>query len=259
MTRLIIFLLALAALAGIYLLIKQLAKAPASHKSATSKTAEQDTQEIQPVVDLLDFDAIDEDGIIYTQGGGVRAILSVTPVNYDLLSDEEQNNIEAVWTATLAACASWPISMVLGTQPLNIRRNIDALRQSAAQNAINGSEALRQQFDNYAAHLAAYLDNWMRSREIRTKFAYIVVPVDGEPTRERALTELDRRCRTIAASLSRVDMPVRIMGYNEVVQLIYNILHGTSGVGSLDNVLAQDMFAPVVTGITQGTIQPAQG
>lgn len=167
-------------------------------------------------------------------------------INFFLLSDEEQNSVEAMWATLLASC-TFPIQIVIGTQPLNVRRNIELLRQAAE--GVPGQAVISEDSRAYATELANWLENWMRYSAVMVRYAYLVIPVDDEPNERRAMAELGRRCAMISDSLTRAGLGNRLLDYEEVAQLIYVILNGPhSATSSVDHSIEMGALWPVVSG-----------
>lgn len=144
-----------------------------------------------------------------------RLVMEVGAVNFQLLSDKEQNAIEDVF-AGFVASLSFPVQFFVQTRLLDMRERVEDLRERA--------EELDGAMRSYAAGLAAYLEELMARRSIMTKRTYVVLPAQAESF-EEASRELLRRAELVASWLKRCGLSCRVLGSLEVADMIYVLMN----------------------------------
>lgn len=168
-----------------------------------------------------------------------RAVIEVTPINYELFSDREQNTVEDAFAGFLASL-SFPVQFYIQTRLLEMHDRIDHLRRLAS--GLEG--ALR----DYAEGLADHLENLMALRSIMVKKTYVIIPAKADDFAE-AKVELERRADIVIAGLARCGLQSRRLGSAEVAEMLYIFFNKERApYARFDHVERQGFLALYVTG-----------
>lgn len=127
------------------------AQAPINHKS----------QDIIEVVDIIN-------DLLITKNGTVALIIETTSVNFDLLSEEEQD-VKISAFGSMVNSIDFPLQILIETKKINISKYADYLDELDTPDL---SPGLKRQFTIYKQ----YIRNLITDREILDKQFMIVVP-----------------------------------------------------------------------------------
>lgn len=194
------------------------------------------TQRYLPIAEIK------EDTVIL-KNGGLRAVLKVNALNFNLKSEIEQQGIIAGYQAFLNTII-FPIQILVRSTRLNIDPYIQSLRKKAEAQT---SPLMKDQTVDYADFMEKLVD----IADIMQKNFYIVVPVDApsktkrgliqrflewinvDDTRAKALQRsrefhayaklLRDRVTLIQSGLENVGITMRRLKTEELVQLYYGI------------------------------------
>lgn len=114
-----------------------------------------------------------KDGVIYLKNGGLRKILMVGGVNFDLKSEEEQELILNSFQNFLNAL-DFSIQFFIHSRKINIDnyvKKIEALKEEET------NELLKVQIDDYIAFIKSFVEQ----NDIFDKTFFVVVPFDATP------------------------------------------------------------------------------
>lgn len=114
----------------------------------------------------LEVERVEEDGIVVTRGG-VAALLEVNPVNFTLLSVEEQDGYLAAYRAFLNGL-SFPVEIVTATELLDLREYLESLRARVA-------EAPNEELAMLALAEHDFLRDLIQGRHLMTRRHFAVV------------------------------------------------------------------------------------
>lgn len=167
------------------------------------------------VEDLLGFKTIDRGVITLPNGYSLRAVLGVSSIHYNLLSETEQRAVDGVLASVLASL-SFSIQPISITRPVDLNAYVSKLRKQ--------SEKLTGALKAYAEDHIKYLDE-VTKRQVLVKQDYLVVGVDSIEDVEKAKTELDRRCGLIISGLRRAGLFAHVLDTQEVADIFYDIFH----------------------------------
>ena len=200
-------------------------------KSVTSST-----QRYIPIAEIK------EDTVVL-KNGGLRAVLKVHALNFNLKSEIEQQGIIAGYQGFINTLA-FPIQIVVRSTRLNIDPYIKNIREKAT---IQPSMLLKEQTLDYANFMERIVD----IADIMQKNFYVVVPIDApskekrsvlsrffdwmnvDDTRAKALQRnrefraysklLRDRITLIQSGLENVGITMQRLKTDELVQLYYSI------------------------------------
>lgn len=194
------------------------------------------TQRYLPIAEIK------EDTVVL-KNGGLRAVLKVNSLNFNLKSEIEQQGIIAGYQAFVNTII-FPIQILIRSTRLNIDPYIQTLKQKAETQT---SPLMKDQTLDYADFMEKLVD----IADIMQKNFYIVVPVDApsktkrgliqrflewinvDDTRSKALQRsrefrayakiLRDRITLIQSGLENVGITMRRLKTDELVQLYYGI------------------------------------
>lgn len=109
------------------------------------------------------------DNILVLKDGGIRAVLEVSSVNFNLKSEAEQNSIISGYQSFLNAL-NFPVQILIKSRKLDIDGYIDLLKDRMRK--ISNS-LLKQQMEGYID----FISKLVEFSDIMEKKFYVVVPV----------------------------------------------------------------------------------
>lgn len=144
------------------------------------------------------------------------SILELGNIDYNMLSEDEQNGIESVLIQT-ALSIDYPIQFFTTTE------NIDT---SNIINNIKNNKTSNKEIQEYQTLFCYYLQNLMENRNISVIKNYAIISYDG--SYEDAIDELNRRVLSFKNSLLRAKIQCEILEEKELYNLIYRELNKNS-------------------------------
>ena len=188
----------------------------------------------------LDIEDI-RDNLVIRKDGSAVAVLRTTAVNFDLLSEREQEaTIEAY--ASLLNSLSFTIQVLVRSKRLKIESYINKLRREKEERK---NEKLKKQMGNYIN----FITNLTKKNEVLDKKFYLAVPyqnvqikienplqkflaklqgrelkiqIDVERTVEKAIPKLEPRIEQIRKQFNRVGIRVERLNTEQLVKLFYD-------------------------------------
>ncbi|MHB8927094.1 MAG: hypothetical protein ACYC9Q_05420 [Bacillota bacterium] len=191
--------------------------------------------------DFLDFLDI-QDGVLVLPGGRYRAVIEVVgTVNFGLLSEAEQEQVEASFGALLSSL-SFPVQMFVQTRLLDLGEQVAEARR--------GIDRLPESMRDYAAAFAGHLTEWMKSRTVLTRRNYIVIPYDGPGDFDVARRELQRRVEAVEGEVNRWLGSVRLdtERLTDVLYVAYNKSRAVSA--HVSDAASHGFLVPFVKGVS---------
>lgn len=126
----------------------------------------------QQYVDVAEI----KDGVVVLNNGGLRSIVLVSSINFDLKSTEEQDAIIHHYQNFLNSL-EFPLQIIIRSRKLNIEPYLEFLKKSATQHT---NELLRFQVVEYEN----FIRNLTEVSNIMTKSFYLVVPFSPQQSTE---------------------------------------------------------------------------
>ena len=118
---------------------------------------------------------------VVLKDGGVRAILQVEALNFNLKSENEQKSIIAGYE-TFVNTLAFPVQIIVRSTKVNIDPYIEHLKERAAQQK---NELLKKQTEQYAF----FIEKVVEVADIMQKRFYVVIPFDtGAPKTKNTLS-----------------------------------------------------------------------
>lgn len=189
---------------------------------------------------FIDIEEI-KDGVIRLKGGGIRAVLMVAGINFELKSEEEQNIITSAYQDFLNSL-DFSVQVVIHSRKINIDGYLKKMQQRREQEE---SELLRNQIDEYIE----YIRSFVKENEIMAKTFFVVVPYDTggaqavrkgflgifgskkkkgvksekEEGLEQQVIQLRQRVDQVLAGLERIELRAVVLNDDELTELYYNL------------------------------------
>jgi hypothetical protein len=192
----------------------------------------------QKQIDILDI----KEGLVLLKTGGAVMIIQTNAVNFDLLSEKEQDAMIAAY-ATLLNSLSFPIQITIRSRRLDISSYLSVVDQ-AAKNQPN--PYLREKLASYRE----FVGGLVQQQEVLDKRFYLIVPyfepvattasplnflnrimgkkpkkrsVDKAGLLQRAKTDLEPKGEHLIKQLSRLGVQARELTTQELITLFYEI------------------------------------
>lgn len=145
-----------------------------------------------------------------------RAILEITPVNFELRSEEEQDAIIDTYESFLNSVGT-KFQILIRTREIDMDKYLEDLRQQLDSEM---EPIYRQQLENYDE----FIRSLIQSNKILTRHFYIIIPfasnnkVDFDHVREQLNLTLD----IIAKGMTRLGTHARQLSNIEILDLFYS-------------------------------------
>ncbi|WP_341480000.1 hypothetical protein [Clostridium botulinum] len=233
----VLMLLSVVIVVGTWLFIKNDAKSKSQQKKAEldnknkhiSKNRSKNKEMINKnkINNIWD---IEEDNIknnmIILKDNRYSAILSVSTIDFNLLSIDEQTVVENILRDT-ALQFQYCVQFYSTTHNIDTSSNINEIQE----NMIKENNVHRI---SYAKHYSNFLSTLMNSRNISVRKNYIIISYDGPL--DKASSELNRRCAMVQDSLKRKNITTNVLETNEIIDLLHGILNKNSSFKPSDSV-----------------------
>jgi hypothetical protein len=222
------------------------------------------------------------DGIVIMNDGSFRSVVMVKSINFDLMSQEEQESVEYAYQGFLNALY-FPIQIFIHSQKIDLKPYLDKL------------DKIRQEHDNML--LANLMDNYLdyidylsSQINLMDKLFYIVVPyfpnenisvqkafsqsvnlfsglvklfsknpdkkiTINEQDLQKAKTELKNRVQTIVSGLMQCNVQSLPLNTQELIELYYDSYNPDTSTRQ-QLISFSDLTADIVTKGEGNTIQP---
>ncbi|XLQ20625.1 MAG: hypothetical protein ACKUBY_02500 [Candidatus Moraniibacteriota bacterium] len=148
-----------------------------------------------------------KDGVVVLKNGGMRAVLLVSSINFDLKSSDEQVAIIGAYQNFLNSL-DFPVQIIISSRKLNIGPYTEILKEKAKEQS---NELLKIQIIEYREFISTLAD----VTNIMNKFFYLVVPF--APVEDKNSGVLDKITNAINPSQS-------ITQHNELFETYKNQL-----------------------------------
>lgn len=207
------------------------------------------------IYEFMEFDSITDNMIVRKNNGHYVMVIECKGINYDLLSEDEKNAVEAGFIAMLNTLR-FPIQLYVQTRTLNLRTLVgkytertDDIKEQIVktdvkiQDAINrgDEEAARrlqaeknrkQNIYEYGKSIEDYTMRISGSRNILQQKTYIVVSYfpseygdlskySKDEISDIAFSELYTRCQTLIRALASAEVNGKVLSSEELTELLY--------------------------------------
>ena len=193
------------------------------------------SQSTQQFVDIQEI----REGVIFLQSGGLRQLLMVSGVNFDLKSETEQDLMTDAYQNLLNAL-DFSLEIFIHSRRINIEPYLEKLRERQNQET-NG--LLKTQIGEYLEFIKTFVTN----NAIMDKTFFVTIPYDpiivpqtaksvlgflkrmpATPQNtavdiQRNLQQLRQRVDQVIISLQQIGLRVVPLNSEETIKLIYNL------------------------------------
>lgn len=189
----------------------------------------------QQFVDIEDV----KNGVVILKSGGLRRILMVSGINFELKSEEEQGIITYAYQSFLNAL-DFSLQMIVHSRKLNIASYLDKMEKRKAEEP---NELLQNQISEYIE----FVKSLVTMNAVMAKTFFAVVPYDPvqlpgagkklfglfggkksaelipEQTWEQKLGQLNQRTDQVVAGLNQIGLLAVALNDHELTELFYNL------------------------------------
>lgn len=181
-----------------------------------------------------------KDGVVYLKDGGIRKILIVSGINFDLKSEAEQDLILGGFQNFLNT-VDYPIQLFIHSRKINVDTYLDKMRERREQEE---NELLKIQIDEYIN----FIKTLVEQNSIISKTFFVVIPYSGNvsnyspvsivsslfgskksknaeemATIQSKLEQLEHRTVEVREGLERIGLQISELGDEELAELFYNL------------------------------------
>lgn len=149
-------------------------------------------------------------------GNRYSNIVRLGNIDYNMLSDNEQDSIESVLIQT-ALSIDYPIQFFSTTEYIDTSKIVSLIKQNKTKNG---------KIEEYKNYLINYLQNLMENRTISVVKNYAIISYDG--LYENAIDELNRKTASFKGNLLRAKIVCETLSEDELYNLIYRELNKNS-------------------------------
>ncbi|ABY95854.1 MULTISPECIES: hypothetical protein [Thermoanaerobacter] len=191
-------------------------------------------------IDFLSIEDI-KDGLLILKGNRYRAVVTADPVNFSLLSEEEQGAVEAAFISLLLSL-SFPLQFFTIVKPVDVSESIEEFRERL--------QFLPEGMREYEKELEEFLGYF--SKQTITTESYVVVPYDDTAGGyDRARSEIMRRVHMIVEGLAKCGLMPRILGTDELLELMFFVLNRDGNI-RVNNLIKAGAFELYKKGVKLG-------
>lgn len=194
-------------------------------------------KEAQPTQQFVDVEKI-KDGTIILKSGGLRKILMVNGLNFELKSEDEQNIIIRSYQDFLNSL-DFSLQVIIHSRKSNIENYLSSLetKKDSEQNQL-----LKEQLTEYVE----FIRSFVRDNEIMTKTFFVSVPYnptiikegtsmfggifgkkktedDKNQSLDQQISQLNQRVDQVVSGLAGVGLRAVALNDKELVELFYNL------------------------------------
>ena len=181
--------------------------------------------------------------MVYMKNGGLRKILLINGINFDLRSEEEQQMILGSFQSFLNRL-DFPIEFFIHSRKINIKSYLDKIKQREEDEK---NELLKIQIGEYINFIRSFVEE----NPIITKSFFVVIPYNPIATIEetkkglskvvalftggnkkegeknesmsKKLQQLNYRVEEVVAGLEQIGLRTNKMSDEELTELFYNL------------------------------------
>lgn len=217
-------------------------------------------QKIYTTQEHLDIEDV-RDSLVVLKNGEAVAIIQTNAINFDLLSEREQDAMIFAYAALLNSL-TFPIQVLIRTRRMDISNYMQYL--VLARKAVKSDE-IRDQIDKYAY----FIKDLVTKNQVLDKRFYIVVPylavsltqlksaglgVFGKKpqvankmiTLEKAKVNLEPKVEHIIKQLNRIGIKAKQLNTEELVELYYDIYNPEVAREQKAALSTQEYTTPIV-------------
>lgn len=218
----------------------------------------------QSHLDIVDI----KDDLVILKGGKFRIVIEATAINFDLLSEDEQNATIYAY-ATLVNSLDYPLQVLIRTRQVDITNYINYLKSKLKEQP---TAALKEQMEDYIE----FIQQLVVENTVLQKSFFVVIPWDtiaiikessasllpfkkknkpqvkfSEQAFKKAKNELHQRFEELTWQFKRLGIQIKKLKTEELIRLYYTIYNPEAGE---NQGLKEDAFG-YTTGIVKNTLK----
>jgi len=180
-------------------------------------------KKLPPTQQFLDVEEI-RDGVVILKNGGMRSVLMVSSVNFDLKSTDEQDAIISYYQSFLNSL-DFPIQIVISSRKVNLKHYLEDLIQKSKEQT---NELLHLQMEEYIRFIKGLVD----MVDIVNKTFYIVVPFSPIESKGEGPVEKIKNLFKGGKAVSSTEKKVNFAAYrDQLLQRVEHVQYGLNGAG----------------------------
>ena len=180
-----------------------------------------------------------EQGLVILKNGGARLVLSCTAVNFNLLSEVEQDAIIAAYSGLLNSL-SFPIQVLIRSKKMDISFYLDQLKTVEGEQT---NRFLKKRIASYRH----YVEQLISKNEVLDKSFYVIIPfqeailtASENPLRKlfpkkgkvvlnksavlkKAKVQLEPKKGHLIKQFNKIGVRAKQLGTQELIELFYDI------------------------------------
>jgi type IV secretory pathway VirB4 component len=155
------------------------------------------------------------DGILLLPKGRYARILQVSSINFELMSEEEQDALIDTYQSFLNSL-NIPFQILVRVREMDMDRYLDSFRSKTA----NEKKAIyRSQATNYVA----FVQSLVKTNKILSRTFYVVIPIDSKDKDfDVVRSSLKLNVDMVAKGLGRLGMQVKPLNSLESLDMFYS-------------------------------------
>lgn len=164
--------------------------------------------------DFLNIEDV-RDGLLVLKGGRYRAVVTAGPVNFSLLSEEEQEAVEGAF-GTFLLGLSFPLQFFTMVKPVDVSESIMEFR-SNLKSLPEGMVEYERELENFLGYFA---------KQTITTESYVIVPYDDAARGyDKARGEMMRRVHMVVEGLVKCGLMPRVLSTDELIEFMFFVLN----------------------------------
>lgn len=167
---------------------------------------------------LKDILGIKINNSMINMGNRYSCILSIGNIDYNLMSESEQEVIENILMQTVLSFDGF-MQLLTTTENIDTTEVISEIKKSKATNI---------QIKNCKENLMNFLNSMMENMDTSINRSYIILSYDG--LYSDALKELNRKIINLKTNLSRIKIQCELLNDEDIYNLLYKELNKNSNI-----------------------------
>jgi len=202
--------------------------------------AEQNIAGANSTQQFVEIDKI-KDGVVILKNGGLRAVIMVAGLNFELKSEEEQDIIISSYQDFLNSL-DFSVQIAIHSRKLNIDNYLQKMEEIKVKEP---NELLKNQISEYIT----FIRDFVKQNEIMTKNFFVVIPYEGaglkdakkgimsilsfgkkkdnkkeqQESFDQQISQLRQRIDQVLTGLERIGLRSVVLNDDELIELYYNI------------------------------------
>lgn len=148
---------------------------------------------------------------VFIKGGRVFAVISVRPINFGVLSREDQDTVIYGFLEFLNAL-NFPIQIVMRSVNLDLSEYLSSLKRRIIQR--DDKIAL-----TYYEHFSEYMNDYITENKINDRLFFVIVPGKTGGGEKSTIDSLETRTRTVMDTLSLSGIITKRLDNRELLNL----------------------------------------